>query len=104
MEGCILPELAREIAREDGLEDLDLGLLLEEMEGAPDTLLDSAGEGGAGRFEKRVGSMEVDEGRLVVGVAEEEFGLGFGERGVEARVDESGMIIVVSGRRSSLSS
>ena len=80
----ILIELAREIANEGGLD-------LEKLEGDrdPDTLLDSAGEGGAGRLDKSfvVGSIEVDVGRLVVGV-EGKLRL---EVLIGSSVDESGM-------------
>ena len=74
--------------------------MLEAVDGAPDTLRETAGEGGAGRLEKSAVSIVVDGGLLLVGVRFEfeEVLLGMEERGFgsvdETRVDGSGMIIL----------
>lgn len=63
--------------------------VLAAIDGAPDTLRESAGEGGAGRLEKSVVSMDVDVGLL------EEIGVGFEEVLVEEGRGRSGMMILV---------
>ena len=95
------------------IEDRDLGLelefeecVLEAVDGAPDTLRESAGEGGAGRLENSVVSIVMEVGLLLVGVGMEfeEVLLGMEEgRGFvfefesidDTRVDSSGMMILV---------
>lgn len=95
------------------IEDRDLGLelefeecVLEAVDGAADTLRESAGEGGAGRLEKSAVSTVMEVGLLWVGVVFEfeEMLLGMeAGRGLEyevesiddTRVDGSGMKILV---------
>ena len=78
--------------------------MLEAVDGAPDTLRESAGEGGAGRLEKRAVSIVVDVGLLLVGVGFEfeevllgmEEGREFEFKSVDkTRVDGLGMMILV---------
>jgi hypothetical protein len=69
--------------------------VLEAIDGAPDTLRESDGEGGAGRLEKKsVVSMDVDVGLLEVGFEFEQV-LGVFGSIEETRVDRFGMIIGV---------
>ena len=75
-------ELAREITVDWGRERVD------EVDGAPDTRRDIAGEGGAGRLENRSGLIDADARRLLV--------LNAGLTGPFAPARVSGMMISVA--------